>query len=107
MMSLHHVDVKDPPSALRPPLAEFGETLKHESSLQPTLSAAFESSEASLGYSFPKSHKPAKVSMKPRLATPVENIATVDVVQGNHFELSAAQDKAAWPINGAKPKVLK
>ena len=55
-------------------------------------------------------HKPTKVSMKPHLATPVENVTTVDVVREDHFEPAAAQDKAAWSrsmIAGAKPKVLK
>src|SRR5882762_7690567 len=92
-----YVDVKDPPSALRPPLAEFGETIKYEKSLQLTseVSPAFESLEASLGYSYPKYPKSARVSMTPRLATPIENVATSDVSQGP-FEPAAEQDRTGW-----------
>jgi hypothetical protein len=113
MISLH-VDVRDPPFALPPPQAEFGETIKYEESLQLTsseASPAFESSlaEASLIYIFPK-HKSIKASMTPRLSTPIENIATVDTSQEKSFEPSAEQDGTGWPKTstpGTKLKVLK
>src|SRR5882757_6628444 len=107
-----YVDVRDPPSALRPPLAEFGETIKYEKSLLLTsseVSPAFESSEASLGYSYPKYPKSTRVSMIPRLATPIENVATVDVSQGP-FEPAAEQDRTGWSRSstpGTKSTVLK
>jgi hypothetical protein len=111
MISLH-VDVRDPPFALPPPQAEFGETIKFEESLQLTsseTSPAFKSSEALLIYVFPK-HNSTKVSMTPRLSTPIENIATVDVSQEQSFESSAEQDKTGRPRSstpGTKLKVLK
>ncbi|KIM89502.1 hypothetical protein PILCRDRAFT_2702 [Piloderma croceum F 1598] len=111
MISLH-VDVRDPPFALPPPQAEFGETIKYEESLQLTsleASPALESSGASLIYIFPK-HKSPKVSMTPRLSTPIENIAAVDVSQEKSFEPSAEQDKTGRPRSstpGTKLKVLK
>jgi hypothetical protein len=101
------VDVRDPPSALRPPLAEFVETLKHEGLFQATSLATLESSEA---YSFAKFPRPAKVSMIPRLATAVENIATVDVSHGKAFDPPAAQEKTVGPrssVTAAKPKLLR
>ena len=108
-----HVEVRDPPSVLRPPLEEFGETIKYEKVLQLTLSessSVFEPSEASLAYSFLTHHKPVRVSMIPRLATSIENVATVDVWQGNLSEPAGAQNNAGWSRSStpvAKPKVLK
>lgn len=103
MMSLH-VSVRDPPSTdLRPPPADFVDTIA-----EPSFNLEFAEAPTSLGLGLPlKYHATPIASSIPRLARPIEHTVTLDPHEGlgRPFEPAPAQDKHAWTMTAPRTKV--